>query len=256
MLTNPEILMLFIVAILGHVMAFSWFLADRRNSRLCRKVIYDLPIPKKQIQRELRNSVHTPMHAMMLGLALFFDAFNATTWLSFLLSYLVTAVWAEIWHYTSHRLFHLKKLHWIHREHHKSRLNSPFTAISFSISEKLIFNIGIIGFLMILDRFISLSFFGVAGWYVSYLSINSFSHANFELKSNTYLKVIGKFLTSTTYHALHHSRYINNYGLGTRFMDRTFKTEWPDYEEVYQRITVDLEPLKKLREKVTSTVTE
>jgi sterol desaturase/sphingolipid hydroxylase (fatty acid hydroxylase superfamily) len=250
MLSNPEILTLFVIAVLGHVMAVFWFLADRRNSSLCSKTIYDLAIPKEQIRRELRNSIHTPIHAVLLGLALYLGSFNATTWLSFLITFLITAVWAEIWHYFSHRLMHLKSLLWIHREHHKSRLNSPFTAISFSFSEKLIFNIGIIGVLMILDHFVMLNFFGIAAWYVSYLSINSFSHANFELKSDTYLELFGKFVTSTTFHSLHHSRFINNYGLGTRFMDRIFKTEWDDYEGVYLRVTVDRSPLKKLKEKV------
>ena len=103
---------------------------------------------------------------------------------------------------------------------------------------------------MILDNFVMLNFFGIAAWYVSYLAINSFSHANFELKSDTYLESVGKFVTSTTFHSLHHSRFINNYGLGTRFMDRIFKTEWDDYEDVYQRVTVDRAPLKKLKEKV------
>jgi lathosterol oxidase len=254
--TNLEILMLVIIAVLGHLMAIFWFLADRRNSRLCRKTIYDIPIPEEQIRRELRNSVHMPINAVLLGLALFLDSFNATTWLSFLLSFIVASVWAEIWHYSSHRLLHLKKFHWIHREHHKSRLNSPFTAISFSFTEKLIFNIGIICLLMILDRFVSLNFFGIAGWYISYLSINSFSHANFEFKSDTYLQVFGKVLTSTTYHSLHHSRYTKNYGLGTRFMDRMFGTEWTDYEDVYKRVTVDQVPLKKIREKVVPIVEE
>jgi len=64
----------------------------------------------------------------------------------------------EIWHYGSHRLFHLKRFHWMHAEHHKSHLNSPFTAISFSFSEKLVFNLGIMVFMALLDVVVSVNF--------------------------------------------------------------------------------------------------
>jgi sterol desaturase/sphingolipid hydroxylase (fatty acid hydroxylase superfamily) len=161
----------------------------------------------------------------------------------------MTAVWAEIWHYFSHRAFHLNKLHWIHEKHHKSQINSPFTAISFSFTEKLIFNLGIMGFMALMDTAISVNFFGVAGWYVGYLFINSYSHANFEIKSGNFLQLIGKFLTSTTYHALHHSRYRSNYGLGTRLLDQIFGTEAKDYEDLYKQITTHRVPLKKLSER-------
>ena len=122
-------------------------------------------------------------------------------------------------------------------EHHKSRLNSPFTAISFSFTEKLVFDLGLLAPLALVDAFLSLNAYGVAAWYIGYLVINSFSHANFELKSKDYNRWLGKLLTSTTYHSLHHSRYTGNYGLGTRVLDRLFKTEWDDYEQLYEQIS-------------------
>lgn len=250
MYTTSQIIVLLVVAVLGHVMAFFWLFADRRNAKLCRKTIYDVPLREGQLRREMLNSIHTPIHAVMLTGCLYLGFFQNTSVLSFFLSLVTTAVWAEIWHYVSHRAMHLKKLHWIHAEHHKSHLNSPFTAISFSFSEKLIFNLGMMGFMALADQIASVNFYGVAGWYIGYLVINSFSHANFEIKSDTYLNTIGRYLTSTTYHSLHHSRYIKNYGLGTRFLDRAFGTEWADYENLYNRITRDRVPLRKLSEKV------
>jgi sterol desaturase/sphingolipid hydroxylase (fatty acid hydroxylase superfamily) len=64
---------------------------------------------------------------------------------------------------------------------------------------------------------------------------------------------MGKVLTTTTYHSLHHSRYTGNYGLGTRVLDRIFGTEWEDYERLYDRISAET-PLTKLREKVDTPV--
>ena len=252
MFTTPEILILLLIATLGHAMALFWYVADRKKWKICARTIYDLPISKEQIRRELRNSLHAPMHAVMLAVFLYLGFFKDTTLASFFYSGILTTIWAEIWHYGSHRAFHLRALHWIHLEHHKSRLNSPFTAISFSFTEKLVFNTGLLGLLAIVDHFISLNVFGIATWYIGYLVINSFSHANFELKSRDYNRWMGKILTSTTYHSLHHSRYTGNYGLGTRVLDRIFKTEWGDYERLYDRISREKRPLSKLRDRATA----
>jgi sterol desaturase/sphingolipid hydroxylase (fatty acid hydroxylase superfamily) len=208
-----------------------------------------LPIGGDQIKRELRNSLHAPMHAVILGAFLYFGFFKGTSLASVFYSALATTIWAEIWHYTSHRAFHLRALHWIHLEHHRSRLNSPFTAISFSFSEKLIFDIGLLAPLAVVDQWTDLNVFGIAAWYIGYLAINSFSHANFELKSVNFNRTVGKVVTSTTYHSLHHSRYTGNYGLGTRILDRLFGTEWDDYEKLYERISRERRPLGKLRER-------
>jgi Delta7-sterol 5-desaturase len=254
-LTIPEIIVLLVIATLGHVMAMIWYVADRYKWRICERTIYDLPIEQGQVRREIRNSLHAPMHAVILGTFLYLGFFRNTSVLSFIYSAVATTVWAEIWHYVSHRAFHLRALHWIHLEHHKSRLNSAFTAISFSFTEKLVFDLGLLAPLVLIDRIFSLNAFGIAGWYIGYLVINSFSHANFELKSRNYNRLLGKVLTSTTYHSLHHSRYTGNYGLGTRILDRLFKTEWDDYERLYDRISHERRPLGKLRERATESST-
>ena len=94
MYTSTQIAMLVVVALLGHTMALFWYLADRRNSRLCRKTIYDVPLPKGQLRRELINSVHTPIHAVMLSAALLFGFFQNTSGVSFVLSLVAMIVWA------------------------------------------------------------------------------------------------------------------------------------------------------------------
>jgi Delta7-sterol 5-desaturase len=70
--------------------------------------------------------------------------------------------------------------------------------------------------------------------------MDSASHSTtpiFEMKSRNYNRCSGKVITSTTYHSLHHSRYTGNYGLGTRVLDKIFKTEWEDYERLYDRLS-------------------
>lgn len=250
MFTFWEIAVLAVVATLGHVMALIWYLAARYKWKLCECAIYELPISEEQIRRETRNSLHAPIHAVLLAAFLWLGFFNNTGWVSFWLTGIGTAIWAEVWHYLSHRAFHIRQLHWIHAEHHRSHVNSWMTAISFSFSEKVIFDFGLLLPMALTDYVLRLNFFGVAAWYVGYLVINSFSHANFEIRPAHYNKFLGKWLTTTTYHSLHHSRYTGNYGLGLRILDRMFKTEWPDYEAVYDRICGKRTPLKGLRQKL------
>jgi sterol desaturase/sphingolipid hydroxylase (fatty acid hydroxylase superfamily) len=249
-MTISVVAILLLIALLGHAMALVWYLAVKNRWKISERTIYDLSFKPDQIRRELRNSLHAPIHAVILYAFLSFGFFADRSFASFVYSGLLTAVWAEIWHYASHRAFHLSTLHWIHVEHHKSHLNSPLTAISFSFPEKLIFDAGLLLPLAGIDCLIGMNFFGVAAWYVGYLVINSFSHANFELKSKSYNRLFGKLLTSTTYHSLHHSRYTGNYGLGTRMLDRVFRTEWEDYERLYDRICAERRPLTHLRERV------
>jgi lathosterol oxidase len=255
MFSHFELAVLIIIALLGHVMALIWYLAASNGWKICERTIYDLPFDETQVRRETRNSLHAPIHAVLLALFLYAGFFKNVSLVSFLLTLVGTAIWAEIWHYSSHRAFHLRPLHWIHVEHHRSRVNSWMTAISFSFSEKLIFDLGLLLPLALIDTFVSLNFFGIAGWYIGYLVINSFSHANFELKSKDYNRFLGKVITSTTYHSLHHSRYTGNYGLGTRVLDKLFKTEWPDYETIYERVSSERSPLKKLKERFDSALT-
>jgi Delta7-sterol 5-desaturase len=254
MISSSQLITLGIIASLGHLMAVFWYATDRYkakyNWRVCTRTIYNLPIKKDQVQRELKSSLYSPIHAVLLGGLLYFGFFRNVTVLSYLLSLITTFVWSEIWHYSSHRAYHVKSLHWIHVEHHRSSLNTPFTGLSFSFLENLIFNTGLLVPLAIVDHFLSLNFYGIATWYIGYIYINSYSHANYELKPKRFNRTFGRVLTSATYHSLHHSRYTGNYGLGTRFMDRIFGTEWDDYEAVYDRVSVEGRPLAKLREKV------
>jgi Delta7-sterol 5-desaturase len=252
-MTLAHWIILFVVATLGHLMAFFWYQAKKHDWRICQRTIYDLPSNKRQTTRELKNSIHTPLHAVLLGVCLAAGLFQNTSVTSFWLTALGMTIWAEIWHYFSHRAFHMKSLHWIHAEHHKSRLNTPFTAISFSFTEKLIFDLGLLVPFALIDQLVSVNFFGIAAWFIGYLIINSFSHANFEFRATGYNKHVGKVLTTTTYHALHHSRYVGNFGLGTRVLDRLFGTEWDDYEALYSKVNADREPLSTLKEKVVGT---
>lgn len=248
-MTLTQFFILIVIASIGHLMALFWYHAKKHGLAICRRTIYELSASEAQVKQEIKNSLLIPMHAVLLVIPLSAGYFRNTDLNSFLYTVILTFVWAEIWHYSSHRAMHLRSLHWIHLEHHKSRINTPFTALSFSFTEKLVFDLGMILPLMAVDYFASLNFYGIAAWFIGYLVVNSFSHANFEFRPPGYNRHVGKILTTTTYHALHHSRYTGNYGLATRVLDRLLGTEWDDYEKVYEQVNSQNTPLQKLKQK-------
>src|ERR1700682_6240136 len=65
-MTGLEIATLILIAAFGHAMAAFWYLAEKFHWRICRDRIYAIPISREQIKRELRNSIHTPVHAVAL----------------------------------------------------------------------------------------------------------------------------------------------------------------------------------------------
>ena len=74
-------------------MAFTWYAAARYKWKICDRTIYDLPINDKQVLREFKNSLHTPMHAVILASFLYLGFFQNGSWLSFVLSGIGTTIW-------------------------------------------------------------------------------------------------------------------------------------------------------------------
>ena len=52
-MSAAAIIVLIVIAVLGHAMALFWYLAVTRGWPISRRVIYDLPIKPEQIRREL-----------------------------------------------------------------------------------------------------------------------------------------------------------------------------------------------------------
>jgi sterol desaturase/sphingolipid hydroxylase (fatty acid hydroxylase superfamily) len=95
-----------------------------------------------------------------------------------------------------------------------------------------------------------ISFYGIVAYYIFYFITNTLGHSNFEIRDPGYAKTwIGKVINTPTYHAMHHARYVKNYGLITSTLDRMFNTMWEDYDKVQTRAAAE-EPLTKLSERL------
>ena len=231
------------------------FAINRMVARPGTKFTYKISQQDGQIKREIKNALITiPVHALLLGGFITSGLLRVEkeTLSIAVSSFLITFLWTEIWHYASHIAMHHKSLHFIHREHHKSRVTNPWSSVSFSFLEKFIFSVGIIGFMAGLSHFTPISVFGIGSYYLLYFYTNTLGHANFEFRKPRYYEgFMGKIFNTPSYHAMHHARYTNNYGLMTPWLDKLFGTTWEDFSEVQTR-AAESKPLTSLREKAIS----
>ena len=245
-----HLLSLLLLAVANHVIVFGFIMIYK--SKKVRR-IYNIEASQDQLHEELRNSwLTSPLHAALIAAAYYSGILvdSPETWLNFTYTFLIVFVWTEIWHYFSHRLMHHKALLFIHREHHKSKITTPLSSISFSFLEKFIFSIGIIGPVALLSSVMPISFYGIVAYYLFYFVTNVLGHSNFEIREPGYAQTwIGKVINTPAYHAMHHARYVKNYGLITSTLDRLFNTMWEDYDKVQTRAASD-QPLNKLSERL------
>jgi sterol desaturase/sphingolipid hydroxylase (fatty acid hydroxylase superfamily) len=240
----------FILAVINYPFVI---LVDRHARRTPVKRIFAVAASTEQRSREQRNSYGTtPIHALLFcafiasGVLKTADEHVSRALATFLLAFL----WTELWHYGSHRAMHMNQLHFIHREHHLSMLTAPWTSVSFSLLEKFVFSLGILGGLALMSRLAPLSAFGIFAYYILYFFTNTLGHGNFEIRRpGYYQRFMGKVFNSPSYHALHHARYVKNFGLITPWLDRLFGTEWADVAQVQTRAASG-QPLIRLSEKV------
>ncbi|MFL5741822.1 MAG: sterol desaturase family protein [Flavisolibacter sp.] len=243
------IIVLALLAVANHIIVFG-FIQLYKSKKVRR--IYSLQASQEQLKEELQNSFLTsPLHAFLIGLAMYSGLLMVqdTSWLCFVYTFAIVFVWTEIWHYFSHRAMHHKSLLWIHREHHKSKITNPLSSISFSFMEKLIFSVGILLPVAALSHVMPISFYGIVAYYVFYFVTNTLGHSNVEIREPGYTQTwIGRVLNTPAYHAMHHARYVKNYGLITSTLDRLFNTMWEDYDKVQSR-AASSQPLTKLSER-------
>ncbi|HWJ91778.1 MAG TPA: sterol desaturase family protein [Flavisolibacter sp.] len=245
-----HIIALAFLAIANHLIVYGFILIYK--SKKVRR-IYNLQASQEQLKEELYNSFLTsPLHSCLIGLAMYtgFLEVQDSSWLCVAYTFVIVFVWTEIWHYFSHRAMHHKSLLWIHREHHKSKITNPLSSISFSFLEKLIFSVGILVPVAALSQIMPISFYGIVAYYLFYFITNTLGHSNIEIRDPGYAQTwIGKIINTPTYHAMHHARYVKNYGLITSTLDRMFNTMWEDYDKVQSRAAAS-QPLEKLSERL------
>lgn len=200
-------------------------------------------VDTKQIKRELKNSIYTLLVGVFLstivlyfstkGYAKIYTNISEYNIIWAFSSFLILLIIDDTWFYWCHRLLHHPKLfRLIHFEHHKSTDVNPFTSLSFHFLEPFLLSFWII----------PVSFFVPV--YAPVLGIiqlwglldNIKSHLGYEFYPHWWNKSALRFLTSSTHHNMHHSKFHGNYGVHFRFWDKLLKTEFNDYESTFEAI--------------------
>lgn len=137
----------------------------------------------------------------------------------------------ELWFYAWHRLLHHPRLfRYIHAVHHKSVDVNPFSSYAFHPLEGLLLGAWVLPCVLLVPIYVPLlgllQGLGLAN--------NVLSHLGYELYPRALLRVpLLRWVNTSTFHSLHHTRLRGNYGLMLRVLDRWFGTEVDDYEQQF-----------------------
>ena len=205
-----------------------------------RKIIKNKQISSKQLKREFKNSffalaVAAFTSALIVTLnqyeltGLYLEIDKHPLWVA-LLSVPMAFIIDDFWFYWVHRLLHTPWLYkYIHAEHHKSIQVTPFTSVSFHWIEPLLLTSWIIPAAVFLPVYApALGIVQILG-----LLDNFKSHLGYEIYPRKFNDSRLSFLTTSTHHSLHHTKFNYNYAVHFRFWDRLMKTEFADYEKLY-----------------------
>ena len=139
----------------------------------------------------------------------------------------------DTWFYWSHRLLHHPKIYkYVHAVHHKSIDVTPYTSLSFHPLEAFIATFWILPVSFLFPMYLpALAVLQIYGLYD-----NIKSHLGYEFFPTKFNKSWLGFLSTSTYHNMHHSKFNGNYGVHFRFWDKLMGTEFKDYEQEFDTI--------------------
>ncbi len=200
-------------------------------------------VNSKQIKREIKNAFFTLLVGILLSVFVLYlstkgytkiytnieDYSKIWAYLGFFLLLLID----DTWFYWCHRLLHHPKIfRYIHFEHHKSTDVNPFTSLSFHFLEPLLLSLWIIPVAFFVPTYAPIlamiQFWGLLD--------NIKSHLGYEFYPSWWNKSWLRFMTSSTHHNMHHSKFNGNYGVHFRLWDKLLRTEFKEYESTFEEI--------------------
>jgi Delta7-sterol 5-desaturase len=217
------------------------------------KKIFAVPLAQGQLRFELTgNLVFVCVATVSVSAALHLGIvrFGPPSWARHVGTFGALLVGFQAFYWTLHRAMHSRRLLFLHRWHHRSRVTTPLSGQSMSIGESLLWMLGYIGLPTLYSLVWPISF---EGW-AAYLAFNVFGnvvgHANVEITARPFASpTAAVFANPFVYHALHHARWRVNFGFQAAAMDRLFGTESEEWPRVYERVMAG-RPLTRLDERV------
>lgn len=200
-------------------------------------------VDAKQIKAELKNSVFTLMVGALFssiviylsskGYTKIYTNFSDHSPFFAIAGFFILLIIDDTWFYWCHRLLHHPKLFpYVHVVHHKSIDVNPFTSMSFHWIEPFLLSFWIFPVAFFLPTYAPvLGFIQIWG-----LLDNIKSHLGYEFYPANFNKSWLRFLTSSTHHNMHHSKFKGNYGVHFRIWDKLLGTELKEYEAEFDKV--------------------
>jgi sterol desaturase/sphingolipid hydroxylase (fatty acid hydroxylase superfamily) len=190
------------------------------------------------VKRELSYSlvtvlVFSALYALIVGSGLiahsqvYFDIHQYPIWW-FGLSIVVLLLLHDAFFYWSHRFMHLTSVfRMVHQVHHRSIYPTAFTAYSFHPTEAVVEAV-IVAVLVFILPVHPLAFFIFQSISTAY---NVYGHCGREFYPRAMgSHWLGRWVNTSTAHAMHHTRGRYNYGLYLTLWDRIMNTVDPKYK--------------------------
>lgn len=199
----------------------------------------DLPTEKQLRSERMANLKANAFEILVLASlgASGIIRFHEFSWTRFVGTFFFCYFFFELWFYCSHRLLHTKALLWAHRTHHLSVVTNPLSALSLSITEKAMNDVGMLLVPCLLTNSVPFVVEGILAYHLYNFYINVLGHSNIELFPVGFSKsTLGKLFTTSTYHSVHHIKSNTNYGLFLTSLDKLFGTDDPNYEQYYNSV--------------------
>jgi len=199
----------------------------------------------QQVRREVFWSLSTVLITGLFGVGVIFLiqsgwsrlylSIGVYGWWYWAGSLIVMIVLHDAWFYWTHRAMHHPRLFPIfHQTHHRSVSPSPWAAYSFAPPEAMVQVL----FLPILLMVMPLHPLTIAVWGFHQITRNVLGHSGYELfPRGTPSHWLGQWLTTHTYHDLHHSAGTGNFGLYFTWWDRLMGTTRQDYATAFSDVT-------------------
>jgi sterol desaturase/sphingolipid hydroxylase (fatty acid hydroxylase superfamily) len=143
----------------------------------------------------------------------------------------------DLYFYLSHRMMHNERIFPIvHSVHHRSINPTPWTAFSIHPIEAFIQ----LAWVPIIIMLLPIHYYVLMIWSFNMTIFNIIGHLGFEIFPKQLMNYrFGKFIFSSTFHNLHHSKVNCNYGLYLIIWDILLKTLHDNYKDYYNQIKLD-----------------
>ena len=180
--------------------------------------------------------------AQINGFTKIYENVNDYGWVYFVFSIVLMIFLHDTWFYWTHRIMHHPKLFkLIHKVHHQSTDPSPFAAFSFHPLEAIVEA----GAYIIFSFLFPVHLGALLGWQLLQMILNVIGHLGYEIYPKGFNKHwLFKFKTPSTHHNLHHSKFKGNYGLYFTMWDKICKTQFDNYDLVYEKLQERISPKK------------